>query len=183
MRSRGIRSTKRRGLSDLDRYKVCIKRQDPWYAKMSYEEFGRLFPGSDGRPMAQSTVSDILKEKNKWLALDISGPVWKKKHRQEQYPILERHLREWVDRANEAAVNVTDNVLSTVGKKISKELSQIEGHIEDYTDFTFSHGWVTAFKCQYGMGRMKLKGDSGNYDEGLVLQHRAILQDRTGDFA
>ena len=33
---------------------------------------------SDGRPMARSAVSDILKEKNKWLALDISGPGLKR---------------------------------------------------------------------------------------------------------
>ena len=139
---------------------------------------------SRGAEVMENLWHDLLfqiswrKKKNKWLALDISGPVWKKKHRQGQYPVLERHLRdpEWVDRANEAAVNVTNIVLSTVGRKISEELSKIEGHIEDYTDFTFLHGWVTAFKCWYGMGRMKLKGDGGNYNEASLPQHQMVYQ-------
>ncbi|RPB18838.1 hypothetical protein L211DRAFT_843209, partial [Terfezia boudieri ATCC MYA-4762] len=51
---------KRKGLSDLERHRICVKRQYPRYADMTYEEFGALFPRPDGRPMAQSTISDIL---------------------------------------------------------------------------------------------------------------------------
>ncbi|RPB18739.1 hypothetical protein L211DRAFT_843285 [Terfezia boudieri ATCC MYA-4762] len=43
---------------------ICAKRQDPRYADMTYEEFGALFPRPDGRPMARSTISDILKDKD-----------------------------------------------------------------------------------------------------------------------
>jgi len=48
---------KRKRLSDLERHKVCVKRQDPRYAKMTYEEFGALFPRPDSRPMASSVIS------------------------------------------------------------------------------------------------------------------------------
>ncbi|RPB22499.1 hypothetical protein L211DRAFT_839545 [Terfezia boudieri ATCC MYA-4762] len=52
---------KRKELSDLERHRICVKRQDPQYADMTYEEFGALFQGSDGRPMARSTISDLLR--------------------------------------------------------------------------------------------------------------------------
>jgi len=38
---------KRKGLSDLERHRICVKRQDSRYAKMTYEEFGALFPRPD----------------------------------------------------------------------------------------------------------------------------------------
>ncbi|RPB28504.1 hypothetical protein L211DRAFT_833476 [Terfezia boudieri ATCC MYA-4762] len=53
---------KRNGLSDLERHGTCEKRQDPRYADMTYEEFRALFPRPVGRPMARSTISDILKD-------------------------------------------------------------------------------------------------------------------------
>jgi len=100
------KSIELKGLSDLEQHRICVKRQDPQYAKMTYEEFGALFPRPDGRPMACSIISDILKEKDRWLALNTSdGTVWKRKKRTEQYPILEGYLREWVDRANQATVH------------------------------------------------------------------------------
>ncbi|RPB18737.1 hypothetical protein L211DRAFT_843282, partial [Terfezia boudieri ATCC MYA-4762] len=63
---------KRKGLSDLEQHRdnrICVKRQDPRYADMTYEEFGALFPLPDGRPMTRSTISDILKDKDRWLAV------------------------------------------------------------------------------------------------------------------
>jgi len=95
---------KRKGLSDLERHRICVKRQDPRYAKMTYKEFGAPFPRPDGRPMASSTISDVLKEKDRLNTGDRT--VWKRKKRTEQYPILEKYLREWVDRVNQATVNV-----------------------------------------------------------------------------
>ena len=83
-----------------------MKRQDPQYAKMTYEEFEARFPRPDGRPMASSTISDILEEKDRLLALNTGdGTVWKRKKRTEQYPIREGYLREGVDRVNQATVH------------------------------------------------------------------------------
>ena len=46
-------------------------------------------------------LSDILKEKEKWLDLDTESGSgsWKKKQRTAQFPLPEEHLAEWVDRA------------------------------------------------------------------------------------
>jgi len=71
---------KRKGLSDLERHRICVKGQDLRYAKMTYEEFGALLPRPDGRPMASSRIRDVLKEKDRWLALNTSdGTVWERK--------------------------------------------------------------------------------------------------------
>ncbi|RPB22582.1 hypothetical protein L211DRAFT_331456 [Terfezia boudieri ATCC MYA-4762] len=136
--------------------------------------------------MARSTISDILKDKDRWVAVNTSsGTVWKRKKRSEQYPILEKYLREWVDRANEATVNITDAILASAAGRLAGALSLEEGHPEDYSDFVFSSGWLSAFKARGGIGRQKLRGDGGEYDQALKLipQHQAILQDKTADFA
>jgi len=60
---------------------------------MTYEGFGALFPRPDSRPLTSSTISEVLKEEDQWLALNTSGgTVWKRKKRTEQYPILEKYL-------------------------------------------------------------------------------------------
>ena len=78
-----------------------------------------------GIPLPASTLSDILKEKDKWLALDITmSGITKKKNRAVLFPILEEHLVEWVDRANEQHVVVSDDVL----RPSTEELISIFGY-------------------------------------------------------
>ena len=39
---------------------------------------------------------------------------------------------------------------------------------EDYTDFGFSVGWLWGFKYRHGLGRLKIYGEGGGYDESLL---------------
>jgi len=55
--------------------------------------------------MSTSTLSEILKETQKWAHVEGDGiDGWKKKNRKEHIPILEKHLVEWVYRAQLARV-------------------------------------------------------------------------------
>jgi len=66
---------------------------------------------------------------------------WKTKTRKEQFPILEQHLVEWVDRANSVHILVTDTVLRAATMKLIEKLS-IPSNKEDYTKFALSNRWL-----------------------------------------
>ena len=94
---------KRLALTLLERLEICKKTLEPRNARKTLAEFGKFFPDKQvgnmriktlaplgkfigdhklvqGIPLPASTLSDILKEKDKWLALDIttSGNTKKK---------------------------------------------------------------------------------------------------------
>jgi len=82
---------------------------------------------------------------------DSSG--WKKKQRSEQFPIFERHVVEWVDRANLKWVPINDYVLKITTEKLMSELSVISQ--EDYTDFVVSNGWINNLKHRHNLRSKK----------------------------
>jgi len=55
-------------------------------------------------------------------SLLINGIGWKQKGRKEQFPALENHLVEWVDRANSVHILVTDAVLRAATTKLIERL-------------------------------------------------------------
>ena len=89
-----------------------------------------------GIPLSTSTLSDILREKDKWLAIDISTGGARRKNRGMLFPVLEQHLVEWVDRANEEHVVISEDVLRTATESLMPILvGQISNLEEDYADF------------------------------------------------
>ena len=59
---------------------ICQKRQKLEHTKEKLSDFEKYFLGDQGLPVPTSTLSDVLKEKEKWFNLDDSGS-WKKKQR------------------------------------------------------------------------------------------------------
>ena len=49
---------------------ICQKRQKPEHTKEKLSNFGKYSLDDQGLPVPTSTLSDILKEKEKWLNLD-----------------------------------------------------------------------------------------------------------------
>ena len=50
-----------------------------------------------GLPLSKSTLSTMLKNSSEYLNIDIkAADVWKKKTRRQHFPVLERHVVEWV---------------------------------------------------------------------------------------
>jgi len=45
-----------------------------------------------------------------------------------------------------------------------------QGHPEDYTDFVFSSGWLSAFKARGGIGRQKLRGDTNSQQVSTLAE-------------
>jgi len=137
-----------------------------------------------GLPVPTSTLSDILKEKDKWLNFEFgSGGTWKKKQRTAQFPLLGMHLVEWVDRANHKHVSVSDFVMKVAAEEIVVGLSGLPEHPEDYTDFVFSNGWLNRVKQRHALSDKKLRGEGGDIDEDLLPAMRQDLINQLEDFA
>ena len=137
-----------------------------------------------GLPVPVSTLSDILREKDKWMSYDVSsGETWKKKQRTSQFPLLEMHLVEWVDRANHNHVSVNDYVMRVAAEELVIELSRLPQHPEDYTDFVFSNGWLHRMKQRHGLMDKKVQGEGGGIDQQLLPMMRHDLMQQLEGFA
>jgi len=112
-----------------------------------------------------------------------SGGTWKKKQRTAQFPLLEMHLVEWVDRANHKHVSVSDFVMKVAAEEIVAGLSGLPEHPEDNTDFVFSNGWLNRMKERHALSDKKLRGEGGDIDEDLLLAMRQDLINQLEDFA
>jgi hypothetical protein len=64
---------KRRALTVLEKHTICKKRQEPKHLKESLAAFGTHFPDANGDPVKSSTMSDVLKDSAKWLAVNVSS--------------------------------------------------------------------------------------------------------------
>lgn len=99
-------------------------------------------------------MSDILKESTKWLQPEVSdSSTWKKKQRFQQFLALERHVLEWIDRANQNRVAINDYVLKVATEKLMAELGS--DYKEDYTDFNVSNGWIHNLKQRHSLRSKK----------------------------
>ncbi|KAF8446936.1 hypothetical protein BGX38DRAFT_1270766 [Terfezia claveryi] len=99
--------------------------------------------------MPLSTMCTILKQSD-WLLMSekvLEGAsAVKIKHRLELFPIFERLLAEWIEKATYAKVLISDEVIKEQGRNLIIELEQrvniadIQDFEEDYTGFELSNG-------------------------------------------
>jgi hypothetical protein len=71
----------------------------------TYEEISKKFG------IGKSTVGDIIKEKEKWLAITESSAATKKRDRGSEWPQLEEALAIWIDNANRANHTITGSII------------------------------------------------------------------------
>ena len=118
---------RRFGRTALEKWKICQARQEPGQrvGEMKLEDFCKLFPNSDGNPMPVSTMSVILKRSDIVLAtLPVGSSAIRVKNRPEQFPILERLLAEWIQKAIFAKVLISDEMIKEQGRTLVWEVEQ-----------------------------------------------------------
>ncbi|CAE6478378.1 unnamed protein product [Rhizoctonia solani] len=102
----------------------------------------------------RSTISKILKHKDKWLSLDTnprkSIPV---KHsppvsiRPSKFPEIETELLKWVKQCQENGTNITDTRIKAKAKDCAADIGLPEGK------FKASSGWIENFKLRNNLTR------------------------------
>jgi len=96
-------------------------------------------------------MSVVLKQSDILLANPpVGSSALRFKNRSEQFPIFERLLAEWIEKAIAAKVLISDEVIKEQGRNLMWELQQrvgiadIQNFEEDYTGFELSNGWLTS---------------------------------------
>lgn len=169
------------GFTLREKYEICLEREKQLKAgkKMRLEEFGLLFPDGNGKGITKSTLSDILAMSEEILKDPPVDGSHKKKQRATIYPMLEGLLAEWIDRAHAVRVPINDTIIQTQARLMIDELAGQD--TEDYTDFQYSSGWLSAFKIRHGICRQKLEGEGGRMlEEDIAVARTKLREDLTG---
>ena len=123
-----------------------------------------------------STISDILKQSDKWMAYDESNKTEQKSTRitQTKHAELEDALFLWLTNALTHNVAISDEILLTKAEQLGKELG--------VTDLSYSRGWLTNFKKCHICLREK-HGESASSDKQAATEGRTKLQGILKDYA
>ena len=154
---------KRKVLSFKEKKDLCLLCQEN--PSLSQEEIGMKFG------IKKNTVCDILKNKEKWLNIELtSSNSVKQKQKSAKFPELEEALAIWVSKA--LAVNKTITGEIIIAKAINfANLMNIEG-------FTDSSGWLSNFKKRHNIKQYNKHGkaQSGLSEEELDKEKEKLRE-------
>lgn len=127
------------GLSGKQKRAICLyKEQNP---RLIHTEISDYFTRKWKFKVPLSTVSYILKTKNRWLNQSTAkNYIRLKKH---QYQKLHNDLYEWFKEKRMRGDQVTDNMLVEQGKRFGDKLGIV--------DFPYSPRWLRGFKASHGL--------------------------------
>ena len=138
------------------------KAQNP---KMTQDDLARFASAKFGLSLGRSTVSDILKESDKWIATAAGSQTKKRAPKHEQ---LEEALFLWFGQARNAHLPLSEKILI--------EQAQNFGIALGIENFSYSRGWLQGFKARHGISSYRAHGEAGGVDEAAVEKGRVDLK-------
>ncbi|XP_046571298.1 tigger transposable element-derived protein 6-like [Haliotis rubra] len=126
-----------------------------------------------GLKIGRSTVSDMLKDSTKWLAVpsSVTSTSRNRKPKQEE---LENALFLWFTDVRSRDVMLNDELLKTQAKELGDRLGVL--------DFSYSTGWLNRFKQRHGIRNHKGHGESASVSLETVREGRQSIQVVLADF-
>lgn len=117
--------------------------------------------------LGKSTIGDIIKEKEKWLAVPADSED-STRSRNAQHQQLDDALYLWFSdmSAHHAAIN--DEMLLTNARQLGQQIG--------VTDFSYSRGYLHRFKSRRGINRKLYEGEADSADMTAVQSGRQDLQ-------
>lgn len=143
-------------LYTVDRRAICLMAKENPHLRQ--EDIAQQFN------VERSTVSKILKEKDRWLATPEDPAVRISKYRLAKYPRLEAELKDWVVTESANGMIFTDAMI----RKKAMELDE-KWHLETEGKFKASPGWIENFKARVGIRKGRYTG-VGTSDEKAKAQ-------------
>ena len=154
---------KRRVLTFQEKKDLCFLRQEN--PLMTQEEIGLKFG------IKKNTVCDILKDKEKWLNIELTGSnTAKQRQLSAKFPELEEALAIWMSKALVANKTITGEII--IAKAINfANLLNIKG-------FTGSSSWLSNFKKRYNIKQYNKHGEaqSGPSEEELDKEREKLQE-------
>lgn len=120
--------------------------------------------------VGEATISDILKEKQHFLALEPNDYTASlRRQRSSKFPTIEQALAIWIDQATNDNQTLPGHVV------IAKAAAFAERF--EIQDFKGSHGWFDRFKKRYNVREYIRHGEANSAPLADLPQHRKDLQD------
>jgi Tc5 transposase DNA-binding domain/CENP-B N-terminal DNA-binding domain len=131
-------------LTILQKQNICIQHcKNP---NITQEELGKSFG------IKSNTVSDILKQKEKWLAINPdSNQAKQKNYTNGKFPQVENALILWLSQALVANITITGDIL--------KEKAKIFATLFNIENFNGSDGWLANFKRRHSIQSYMKSGE------------------------
>jgi hypothetical protein len=105
--------------------------------------------------VSEGMVSDILKEKDRWLSIDVNSyQANLKREKKTPFPLIEEALTVWVENALQADIIITDSILSTKALGFAFLLKE--------NKFKGSNGWVDKFKKRHNLKQYHIHGEAAS---------------------
>lgn len=124
--------------------------------------------------ISKSTMSDIIRDREKYTATENLRPLGTIRLREPHHPMLEEALYLWCLNIVSQGVSVSDDMMIEQAKKFGETLA--------IGQFSYSHGWVAKYKKRHNLSSFKKQGESGSIDKGSLDSLRKNLYEITKNF-
>ena len=167
-----VRKRRRVDITAAQKRDLCVYKAE--HPKVTQTDIISHFSKEWGVTIGRSTVSEILKDKSKWLSVSKdSGDVLRNKSA--KHTTLETALYTWFDNARSQSLCISDDMLISKAKKFGEDLA--------VTDFQYSRGWLSRFKKRHGIRMFKSHGEAGSAQASVVQNGREQLRDELRDWS
>ncbi|CAB5395243.1 unnamed protein product [Rhizophagus irregularis] len=122
----------------------------------------------------ESTITRILKSKNKRLGTEIANPE-AKRHKSVLVPELELALKEFVLNYQHKTI-LSDGVLTEKAKQLADELNVPQGTLQ------FSSGWLQKFKDRNNIRQVKLQGEADSADVDAIAEALPLIRNKCSKY-
>lgn len=117
--------------------------------------------------LGKSTIGDIIKEKEKWLAVPADSED-STRSRNAQHQQLDDALYLWFSDMSSHHAAINDEMLLTKARQLGQQIG--------VTDFSYSRGYLHRFKSRRGIKRKLYEGEADSADMTAVQSGRQDLQ-------
>ena len=138
---------KRRSLTAAQKKEICLKKIST--PSLKQKDLAKEYNVSEGM------VSDILKEKDRWVAIDNdSYQANLKREKKIQFPIIEEALTVWLDKALQAKLVLTESILTTKALDFAVLCNEEK--------FKASNGWLDNFKKRHNLRQYNIHEEASS---------------------
>ena len=153
-------------ISAAKKQEICQYKEEN--QKATQQDIARHFSLTWGTAIGRSTISSILKEKDKWLSFPMQGSTDLTRGRSCKKSLLESALSMWLNDVRTKNLPVNSDMIIEKTKKFGGELGVV--------GFSYSNGWLDRFKKRHGILLHKVHGESNEVNLADVEKSREELR-------
>ena len=153
-------------ISAAKKQEICQYKEEN--QKATQQDIARHFSLTWGTAIGRSTISSILKEKDKWLSFPMQGSTDLTRGRSCKKSLLESALSMWLNDVRTKKLPVNSDMIIEKAKKFGGELGVV--------GFSYSNGRLERFKKSHGILLHKVHGESNEVNLADVEKSREELR-------